>query len=41
MHDEMTIVVGKYMATESFAKSFNDIELEKHGYLKFDDASSK
>jgi hypothetical protein len=29
------------MATGSFAKSLIDIEHEEHGYLEFDDASSK
>ena len=29
------------MATGSFAKSLIDIEPEEHGYLEFDDASSK
>jgi hypothetical protein len=38
MYDEMAIVVDKDMATWSFAKFFNDIELEE---LEFDDASSK
>jgi hypothetical protein len=47
MYDEMTIVVGKDMATESFAKSFNDIEQRdsihdlEHVDLDFDDVSSK
>jgi hypothetical protein len=38
MYDEIAIVVGKYMATGSFTKSFNNIELEEHSYLEFDDA---
>jgi hypothetical protein len=30
MYDEMVIVVGKDITIGSFAKSFNDIELEEH-----------
>ena len=47
MYDEMAIVVGKNMVTESFAKSFDDIEQHdnvldsEHVDLDFDDASSK
>jgi hypothetical protein len=41
MNDEMAIVVGKYMATGSFTKSFSDIELEEHSYLEFVDVSLK
>ena len=31
MHDEMAIVVGKDVAQESGAKSFDDVEIHSHG----------
>jgi hypothetical protein len=44
MYDEMAIVVGKDMATGSFAKSFNDVVQHDNVLdldLDFDDVSSK
>jgi hypothetical protein len=44
MYDEMAIVVGKDMATRSFAKSFNDVVQHNNVFdldLDFDDVSSK